>query len=261
MLSAEKIQSNWNRYLTEIKNNISEERSSILIPFLKKYEERIMMMPASSKNWHHSAFAGGYCDHVLRVLDCANSLYDVWTAQGADTSTYTVEEMRFAALLHDLGKMGQQEGEYYQPNDSQWHVDKLGMIYKFNTDIPAMKVPERSLFILQEIGCKVTQNEFITIKIHDGLYDESNKFYFMSGQKETRLRTHLPLLMHQADHMAAQIEFEQWNNNTNSVPSSKPKNASKADKIQRKSKAVNEANNPNLSAATLGVIDSFFKED
>jgi len=261
MLSAEKIQSNWNRYLTEIKNNISEERSSILIPFLKKYEERMMMMPASSKNWHHSAFAGGYCDHVLRVLDCANSLYDVWTAQGADTSTYTVEEMRFAALLHDLGKMGQQEGEYYQPNDSQWHVDKLGMIYKFNTDIPAMKVPERSLFILQEIGCKVTQNEFITIKIHDGLYDESNKFYFMSGQKETRLRTHLPLLMHQADHMAAQIEFEQWNNNTNSVPSAKPKNASKADKIQRKSKAVNEANNPNLSAATLGVIDSFFKED
>ena len=124
-----------------------------------------------------------------------------------------------------------------------------------------MKVPERSLFILQEIGCKVTQNEFITIKIHDGLYDDSNKFYFMSGQKETRLRTHLPLLMHQADHMAAQIEFEQWNNNTNSVPSVKPKNASKADKIQRKSKAVNEANNPNLSAATLGVIDSFFNED
>jgi hypothetical protein len=187
-------------------------------------------------------------------------LYDVWTAQGADTSTYTVEEMRFAALLHDLGKMGQQEGEYYQPNDSQWHVDKLGMIYKFNTDIPAMKVPERSLFILQEIGCKVTQNEFITIKIHDGLYDESNKFYFMSGQKETRLRTHLPLLMHQADHMAAQIEFELWNAGANPVIS-KPKNASKADKIQRKSKAVNEANNPNLSAATLGVIDSFFKED
>jgi len=50
-------------------------------------------------------------------------------------------------------------------------------------------------------------------------------------------------------------------NNTNSVPSNKPKNASKADKIQRKSKAVNEANNPNLSAATLGVIDSFFNED
>ena len=50
MLSAEKIQLNWERYLTEVKNNISEERSSILLPFLKKYEERFMMMPASSKN-------------------------------------------------------------------------------------------------------------------------------------------------------------------------------------------------------------------
>jgi hypothetical protein len=67
--------------------------------------------------------------------------------------------------------------------------------------------------------------------------------------------------MHQADHMASQIEFEQWNNNTNSVPRTKPKNASKADKIQRKTKSINEANNPNLSSATLNVIDSFFKED
>ena len=108
---------------------------------------------------------------------------------GGDISTYTIEEMHFVALFHDLGKMGQQEGEYYQPNDSQWHIDKLGQIYKFNTDIPAMKIPERSLFLLQQIGCKVSQNEYIGIKIHDGLYDESNKFYFMSGMKETKLRT------------------------------------------------------------------------
>ena len=39
MLSAEKIQSNWDRYLNEIKTNISKERSDIVIPFLKKFEE------------------------------------------------------------------------------------------------------------------------------------------------------------------------------------------------------------------------------
>ena len=261
MLSAEKIQSNWDRYVTEIKTNISKDRTDILIPFLEKYKERMMMMPASSKNWHHSAFAGGYVDHVLRVYDCANELYKTWNKMGGDISTYTVEEMHFVALFHDLGKMGQQEGEYYQPNDSQWHVDKLGQIYKFNTDIPAMKIPERSLFLLQEIGCKVTQNEYIGIKIHDGLYDESNKFYFMSGMKETKLRSHLPLLMHQADHMAAQIEFEIWNNATDAVPKqSKPKNGSKGDKTLRAAKKVNTENNPNLSKATIDVIDSFFKD-
>ena len=84
----------------------------------------------------------------------------------------------------------------------------------------------------------------------------------MSGQKETRLRTHLPLLMHQADHMAAQIEFEIWNNATDEVPkqSSKPKNASKGDKTLRSAKKVNTENNPNLSKATIDVIDSFFKD-
>ena len=261
MLSAEKIQSNWDRYITEIKTNISKERTDILIPFLEKYKERLMMMPAAAKNWHHSAFAGGYVDHVLRVYDCANELYKTWKKMGGDVSTYSVEEMHFVALFHDLGKMGQQEGEYYQPNDSQWHIDKLGQVYKFNTDIPAMKVPERSLFLLQEIGCKVSQNEYIGIKIHDGLYDESNKFYFMSSMKETKLRSHLPLLMHQADHMAAQIEFEIWNNATDAVPkSSKPKNASKGDKTLRAAKKINTDNNPNLSKATIDVIDSFFKD-
>ena len=67
MLSAEKIQSNWDRYINEVKTNISKERIDILIPFFEKFQERFMMMPASSKNWHHSAFAGGYVDHVLRV--------------------------------------------------------------------------------------------------------------------------------------------------------------------------------------------------
>ena len=267
MLSAEQIQVNWERYIKLIKESFSKERTDLLIPFLKKYQDRIMMMPSSAKNWHHSAFAGGYIDHILRVFSCAIKLHSTWGEMGGNLSTYTPEEMKFAALFHDLGKMGQQEGEYYQPNDSKWHVEKLGQIYKFNTDIPAMKVPERSLFLLQEIGCKVSQNEYIAIKIHDGLYDESNRFYYISGQKETRLRTHLPLLLHQADHMASQIEFEIWDNGgvfenpiKNSTKPTKPKNASKGDKTIRAASKINSANNPKLAEATLNVIDSFFKD-
>jgi hypothetical protein len=158
---------------------------------------------------------------------------------------------------------------FYEPNDSQWHIDKLGAVYKCNTEIPAMKVPERSLFILQQIGVKTTVNEFLGIKLHDGLYDESNKFYLMSSMKETRLRTHLPILLHQADQMAAQIEFEVWNNSTDSIPKAskrtyKPKNASKADKAIRTTKAMKESAdkmNPNFKDSTINLIDSFFKTE
>jgi len=60
--------------------------------------------------------------------------------------------------------------------------------------------------------------------------------------------------------MAAQIEFELWNNASGAVTKSKPANATKGDKTLRAAKKINTANNPNLSKATLGVIDSFFKD-
>jgi hypothetical protein len=268
MLSPEKMKENWDTYINIIKNNISKDRLDPLLNFHNEHEERMLMMPASAKDWHHSAFPGGYIDHVIRVHKCAMTLYDAWESMGADTSTYTKEELTFAALFHDLGKVGLpgENQHYYEPNDSQWHIDKLGQVYKFNTEIPAMKVPERSLFILQSIGIKTSVNEFLGIKLHDGIYDEANKFYFMSGQKETRLRTHLPILLHHADHMASQIEFETWNNEGEVIPKikPKPKNASKADKISRKSKAVEksaEKMNPKFKESTVNLIDSFFNDD
>ena len=48
---------------------------------------------------------------------------------------------------------------------------------------------------------------------------------------------------------------------TDAVPkSNKPKNASKGDKTLRAAKKINAENNPNLSKATIDVIDSFFKD-
>jgi hypothetical protein len=51
----------------------------------------------------------------------------------------------------------------------------------------------------------------IAIRTHDGLYDESNKAYLMGFTPETKPRTSLVYVLHQADLMAARIEFEkEW---------------------------------------------------
>jgi hypothetical protein len=42
--------------------------------------------------------------------------------------------------------------------------------------------------------------------------------------------------------------------------SSKPANASKADKTIRKAKAINVENNPNFNEKTKSIIDSFFTD-
>jgi len=208
-LTAEQIQDNWNEFLSIIDTHISEPRCSELKAFYEQYAERIMLMPASHKKEYHNAFPGGYVDHVLRVVDCALKLNEVWVEMGVDTSTYTVEELVFASLNHDLGKMGDEQNESYIPQTDQWRKEKLGEDYKFNDRLEFMSVPDRGLHLLMSHGVTFSRNEMLAIKLHDGLYDDANKPYLMSWSPETKPRTALVFIVHQADLMAARIEFEQ----------------------------------------------------
>jgi len=74
-----------------------------------------------------------------------------------------------------------------------------------------MSVPDRGLYLLTSYGISYTKNEMLAIKLHDGLYDDANKPYLMSWMPETKPRTSLIYIVHQADLMAARIEFErEW---------------------------------------------------
>jgi hypothetical protein len=208
-LTAEQIQDNWDKFLSIINVHISEPRRSKLKAFYEQYAERIMLMPASHKKEYHNAFPGGYVDHVLRVVESAFKLNEVWVDMGVDTSTYTFEELVFAALNHDLGKMGDEQNESYIPQTDQWRKEKLGEDYKFNDRLEYMSVPDRGLHLLISHGVTFSKNEMLAIKLHDGLYDDANKPYLMSWSPETKPRTALVFIVHQADLMAARIEFEQ----------------------------------------------------
>jgi hypothetical protein len=210
-LTAEQIQQNWLRLLGFIEDHISEPRKTNLLEFYEKYSERLMLMPAAHKKEYHNAFPGGYVEHVNRVITCALHLHDLWAKMGVDTTTYTKEELVFSALNHDLGKMGDEENDSYIPQDDKWRKEKLGEDYKFNDRVVFASVPDRGLYLLQAHGIQYTFNEMITIQTHDGLYDEGNKKYLMSFAPETKPRTSLPYIVHQADLMAARIEFErEW---------------------------------------------------
>lgn len=212
-LTAEQIQNNWIKFREKIK--LFPGREAELNQMYDALEERMMMMPASGTEYYHNAFAGGYVDHVLRVMDCAETLYEVWKAKGADVSGFTVEELQFAAMHHDLGKAGFPEDgkEVYLPNDSEWHRKNQGKIYKHNPNIPFTLVPDLSIWTLQHFGVTMTWNEFQAIRIHDGMYDEANKAYFVSRSADAKLKTNLPLILHHADHMASVIEYDAWKNN------------------------------------------------
>jgi hypothetical protein len=210
-LTAEEIQSNWTRLVGFIEDHISSPRKENLLKFYDKYQERLILMPAAHKKEYHNAFPGGYVEHVNRVITCALHLHELWGQMGADLTTYTKEELVFSALNHDLGKMGDEEHDSYIPQTDNWRREKLGEDYMFNTKLPFASVPDRGLFLLQSHGIQYTFNEMITIQTHDGLYDEANKKYLMTYIPEQKPRTSLPFIVHQADLMAARIEFErEW---------------------------------------------------
>jgi hypothetical protein len=241
-LTAEQIQNNWVEFLVNIETYISSPRKEKLIEFYKKYEERIILMPAAHKKEYHNSFPGGYVEHVNRVVKAALSLSATWEGFGADMSTFTQEELVFSAINHDLGKMGDEENESYIPQTDQWRRDKLGEDYMFNTKVPFASVPDRGLFLLQSHGIQYTFNEMLAIQTHDGLYDEGNKKYLFAFMPEQKPRTSLPFILHQADLMAARIEFErEWLpklKGENSVE--KPKeNFTLKSKSNLKSKALN----------------------
>jgi len=260
MLTAEKIQENWEILLNIIENEISGDRGSRLLEFYNQYSERLIMMPAAHKKEYHNAFPGGYVDHVIRVINCAIELHNLWEKMGADSSTYTREELIFSALNHDLGKMGDEEHEAYIPQTDQWRKDKLGEDYMFNTKVSFASVPDRGLYLLQSHGIQYTFNEMITIQTHDGLYDEANKKYLMTYLPEQKPRTSLPYIVHQADLMAARIEFEQeWLSKLNSDQPTKKTNfnLSKSDSSKKqptKQKALSNVKSEGLK----GLMDDFF---
>jgi len=211
ILTAEQIQSNWDVFLNNIEIHIKGGRKDLLLDFYKKYEDRIILMPASHKKEYHNAFPGGYVEHVNRVVQASIALHELWTTFGSDMTTYTKEELVFSAINHDLGKMGDEDNESYIPQTDQWRKDKLGEDYMHNKKIAFAAVPDRGLYLLQAHGIKYSFNEMLAIQTHDGLYDSANEKYLKSFMPETKPRTSLPFILHQADMMAARIEFErEW---------------------------------------------------
>jgi hypothetical protein len=225
--TAEELLENFNQFINKIETNIKGERGQQLIQLHTDHQERIMLMPASGNINYHNCFIGGYVDHVIRVIDCAIKTHEVWKDMGA-TINYTVEELVFAAICHDLGKIGTEQAEQYIHNPSDWHRKNQGKLYTNNPANCFMTVPDRSLKLLADRGIAVTENEWFGIKLHDGLYEEANRSYYINYNPDSSLRTNLPYVLHQADLMASRIEKNKSEIDTEDITNvSKPTHSKK----------------------------------
>ena len=211
MLTAEQIQKNYQKHLKIIDHYLGG-RAIACKEMVKHMEDDYVTAPASGKTWFHNAFAGGYVDHVNRVVQYALEQHKLYQKMGG-TLDYTDEELVFAALFHDLGKMGDGDKPNYIPQTDKWRQDKLSEMYTYNSDLDFMLIPDRSLFILQKFGIKVSQKEFLAIRLHDGVFDKANEAYFFSNVESSRQKTSIVSVLHTADFLASKVEYDIWKRN------------------------------------------------
>jgi hypothetical protein len=75
-----------------------------------------------------------------------------------------------------------------------------------------MLIQDRSLFLLQQYGISMSEKEYLAIKLHDGLYDDVNKPYYISFNPDSKFRTNIVYILHEADFLASKIEYDRWKN-------------------------------------------------
>jgi hypothetical protein len=196
MLSAEEIKNNFDTFLKLC--GALGDRSESVISMVNHFNERLALAPASSRKEFHNAFPGGLIDHSLRVLANANALVKVWET----TEDIPKDSLILSTLFHDFGKIGGVAAgqDLYLPQTSDWHRER-GMMYTHNNNLEYMTTSDRALWLFQHFDIKLTEGEWLAIKLNDGHEADENRPYRM---KESVL----PLIVHAADRMACQQEKE-----------------------------------------------------
>ena len=208
-LAPEQIEHNWKKLIKIINDNFSGERLEKLLTMYDYFEERMCLAPASGKEHFHNAHVGGYVEHVLHVIDCAVQIKKLWEDNNA-TINFSDEELIFAAMHHDLGKVGDMDKDYYVPQESEWHRKNQGSIFNHNPELQYMTVTDRAIFLLNQFGINMTEWEYVGLRLTDGLYEEANKSYYISYNKDWALKSNIAYILHQADSMATHIEYDEW---------------------------------------------------
>ena len=203
------LKENWDTLIALVENFFSGERKEKLLKMYKHFEERMMFAPASGTAHFHNCFIGGYVEHVLHITKISRRLFEMYKEFGAHID-YTEEEVIFAAMHHDLGKVGDLENDYYVPNDSKWHIENQGKYYKRGKELNYMTVTDRAIYLLNHFGLTMSENEYLALRLTDGMYEEANKTYLMQYLDENKVKSNISILLHQADMLASRIEYENW---------------------------------------------------
>ena len=166
MKDTEQLLAQFEKYQDVLKKVIGSEPAKDLCETLG---ERLLMCPRGL-----TEEAGGNPGELVAFsLEVASAAKNLASVFGNTKSLVKV------ALLHEIGKVGglTPEEDLYLIQESEWHRDKLGQVYKYNENCPKMNVAHRTLWMLSHFNIDISREEWIAINVSQGMHMPENQFY------------------------------------------------------------------------------------
>jgi putative nucleotidyltransferase with HDIG domain len=151
-----KIEKNWDLYCDLVGRIKNEEARKALLSLCEEVKDRLAASPASTRTDFVGAYPGGLVQHSLNVLKIAKDLNKVFGSK-VDSDSLII-----TCLFHDIGKIGNQEFDFYIEQDSDWHRNR-GMMYEINPKTKGIHVTQRSLWWLNGSGAPLSETEIAAI--------------------------------------------------------------------------------------------------
>ena len=206
----EQLEQGYNQFIKIINKYFTGERLEKLLFMYSENElgGNLMLSPASGNKGFHNAYDGGYIDHIFNVCKNAIKVKELFVSAGGKID-FTDDELIFAALHHDLGKLGIKGELHYVPNDSKWHIENRGEFYKRNPNVTFMSITDRTFFTLNHYGITYNEKEYFGIKLTDGMFDEDNEKYYRTYDTSKFLKYTIQYVLHWADYMSTIVERQE----------------------------------------------------
>lgn len=155
--------------IISLASEVLEKNTEAFNVFLKKYGERFFTAPATASGDRYMCKPGGLAEHSLNMYYTMSKLCDMFFPD-----RYTKETIFIVSILHDAGKCGDSRDEMYKLVKSGHNLKR---VYELNQATSWASHSRLSLFIAQDCGFKLTEEEFQAILFHDGQGGNPDFYY------------------------------------------------------------------------------------
>lgn len=177
-MTFEQIKKYFDIYQNFCTEHLSEENKEPFKNLINDFGERLILCPASTNDSYHSAIPGGLLKHSINVFNIKHKLFD----KQKQNFGHELKSNVTICLLHDIGKLGTKDEEYYIETASK------NSNYYINDKLKNLSISNHTVKLLLDYKFNLTDNEYIAIL---------NAYFFIDKQETYSNIFKLPTIAHE----------------------------------------------------------------